>query len=292
MRKPALFVVFAFAAASLLLNAQNSQSPQQHARDGGTIERVAGPFIPTIPGAPFSAYVVTEWTHLLPDGTVGTIKNRRFIARDSAGHVFEEHRNFAPDGDQRPTRLGWTDYADPQRHEYYACVPGYHLCEVAPLRQAALAAAIPGRPQQNATTAGGPQRGTANGVVPPTAPNVQTESLGERVMESINVNGSREITTFPKGAFGNQEPQPVIKEFWYSDRLQVNILTKRFDPRVSANQTFTLTDINLSEPAPQLFLVPTYQMIQVPTPNAAALSASVMTPMQGAPQQPTNQPTR
>ena len=137
------------------------------------------------------------------------------------------------------------------------------MCEVAPLRQAALPTAIPGRPQQNITIPSGPQRGStvalaqpgsANGVAPQPAPNVQTESLGEQVMENINVTGSREITTFVQGAFGNQAPEPVIKEFWYSDRLQVNILTKRFDPRISASQTFTLTDINLSEPDPQLFL--------------------------------------
>jgi hypothetical protein len=42
---------------------------------------------------------MTEWTHLLPDGTVGTVSNRRFIARDSAGQVYEEHRNFASDSD-------------------------------------------------------------------------------------------------------------------------------------------------------------------------------------------------
>jgi hypothetical protein len=270
VRKSALFVVLCFASAPILI-AQNPQGPQ-HTRDGGTIERVVGPFIPTISDAPFSAYVVTEWTHLLPDGTVGTIKNRRLIARDSAGHVYEEHRNFAPDGDQHPTRLGWTNYADPLRHEYYACVPGSHLCEVAPLTQAARSAGIPGRPQQNAAT--------------------QTESLGKRVLENIEVSGSREIMTFPQGAFGNQAPEPVIKEFWYSDHLQVNILTKRFDPRVSANQIFTLTDINLSEPDPKLFVVPEYQMIKVPTPNAAALSASVMTPMPSASQQSATQPTR
>jgi hypothetical protein len=135
------------------------------------------------------------------------------------------------------------------------------------------------------------QPGSANGVAPH-APGVQSESLGERVMDNINVNGSREITTFPQGAFGNQAPEPVIKEFWYSDRLQVNILTKRFDPPISASQTFTLTNINLFEPDPRLFLVPEYQMIQVPTPNAAALSASVMTPMPRAPQPSANQPTR
>jgi hypothetical protein len=107
-------------------------------------------------------------------------------------------------------------------------------------------------------------------------PTVKTEELGGQRIEDMDVVGSREITTFPQGAFGNQMAEPVVKEFWYSDRLQVNILTKRFDPRVSSSQIFTFTDVNLSEPDPKLFNVPEYQIIRVPTPNAAALSASVM----------------
>jgi hypothetical protein len=292
LRKSALFVVVSLTAASPILIAQNPQGPQQHAPDAGTIQRLVGPLIPNIPGAPFSAYVVTEWTHLLPDGTVGTVKNRRLIARDSAGHVYEEHRDMTPDGDQRPTRLTWTEYSDPQRHEYHACVPGNHLCVAAPLRRAGLAAVTIPSGSQPGSTMAPTQPDSANGVAPH-APNVQTESLGERVMDNINVNGSREITTFPQGAFGNQRPEPVIKEFWYSDRLHVNIITKRFDPRISSSQIFTLTNINLFEPDPQLFLVPDYQMIQVPTPSAAALSASVMVaPMSRTPQQPANHPTR
>ena len=296
MPKSALFVAFSLALASPILTAQNPQGSPQHAPDAGTIERVVGPLIPAIGGAPFSAYIITEWTHILPDGTVGTMKNRRLVARDSAGHVYEEHRDFASDGDKRSTRISWTNYIDPQRHEYYACNSGPHLCEVAPYRQAPLPAANPAIKTQGGPQIGSPvpmaQPASANAAAQQHAPTVQTESLGEQLMGNLNVTGSREITTFPAGAFGNQAPEPVIKEFWYSDRLQVNILTKRFDPRVSTSQIFTLTEINLNEPNPQLFIVPEYQMIQVPTPNAAALSASVMRAMPNAPQQPANQPTR
>lgn len=46
-----------------------------------------------------------------------------------------------------------------------------------------------------------------------------------------------------------------MKEFWYSPRLQINIITKRFDPRFGT-QNFVVSNIKLSEPDPQLFMPP------------------------------------
>jgi hypothetical protein len=271
-RLSGLALLAAFIAVSPGLLLAQPQPSQTHAPDGGTLQRFAEIDIPTIPNAPFSATVITEWTRLLPDGTEGTIKMRRLVARDSAGHVFEEHRALSPTGDQRPTRLLWVNYADPQRHEYYACVPFSKLCELAPLPQG-----IQRQP------AGTPQ---AQGVAAAsTKPEVKTEALGERRMDDLDVTGSREITFIPQGQFGNQKSEPVVREFWYSPHLQINLLTKRFDPRASSNLIFTVTDVNLTEPDPHTFMVPDYQIIKVPTRGAAMMSASVMTPM-GNPQPP------
>jgi hypothetical protein len=256
------------AVSSTLLPAQGPPPPS-HARDGGTMQRFESIDIPTIPNAPFSATVITEWTRLLPDGTKGTIRNRRLVARDSAGHVFEEHRYLSVTGDKIPTRLLWVNYADPQRHEYYACVPTSKLCEQAPLPQQI--------PRQQAAAAPRAQS--------PGAPEVKTEALGEQRMNDVDVIGSREITFIAQNQFGNEKPEPIVKEFWYSPHLEINLLTRRFDPRASSNLVFTVTNINLSEPDPHLFLVPEYQVIKVPTRGAAMISASVMTPS-GDPEPP------
>jgi hypothetical protein len=54
---------------------------------------------------------------------------------------------------------------------------------------------------------------------------------------------------------GADRPLSVVKEFWYSPRLGVNLFTKRTDPR-SGVEVFVVTDINPSEPDPGLFALP------------------------------------
>jgi hypothetical protein len=46
-----------------------------------------------------------------------------------------------------------------------------------------------------------------------------------------------------------------VKEFWYSPRLGINVVTKRFDPRFGV-QNFTVSGINQGEPDPRLFEPP------------------------------------
>ncbi len=48
----------------------------------------------------------------------------------------------------------------------------------------------------------------------------------------------------------------MVKEFWYAPQLGINLVTKRFDPRVATIQNFTVTQINLSEPESKLFALP------------------------------------
>jgi hypothetical protein len=47
----------------------------------------------------------------------------------------------------------------------------------------------------------------------------------------------------------------IEREFWYSTELGFNLLSKRSDPRIGT-QTFTVTDLILSEPDPKLFELP------------------------------------
>jgi hypothetical protein len=70
------------------------------------------------------------------------------------------------------------------------------------------------------------------------------------------VVGSREVTTLNVGVMGNEKPEPIVKEFWYSPRLGINVITKRFDPRASAIQNFVVGNINLEEPNPRMFEPP------------------------------------
>ena len=236
-------IVSAIALATF--QTSSAQTPA-HAPDGGSFERIQSVSIPPKTGAPFTATVVTEWTRLLEDGTTTTIKNHRTVARDSVGRVFQERRNFSPNGDKETTTLSELDYVDPIRHELYVCFARTHTCNVHPYDQPATA----------------PVSRPASVTLPNGAGSITLESLGQNAIDNLEVLGSREITTINRGANGYQHPEPTIKEFWYSPQLEVNLITKRFEPRGGA-QNFTLENINLNEPNPNLFVPPAnYKLIR------------------------------
>jgi hypothetical protein len=230
-------ILFSGSFAAPFLLAQ-SQAPV-HAPDGGSRERLQSISIPPKPGASFSAIVVTEWTRLLEDGTTTTVKNHRTIARDSSGRIFQERRFFSPTGDKQETPLSNLEYVDPTRHEFYDCVPATHICTVYAYY---VPASAPANMPLSVTLPNG--RGT-----------ITRENLGQKSISDLDVIGSREITTINPGVNGYKVPEPTIKEFWYSPRLDVNLIVKRFEPRGGA-QNFTLQNIDLSEPDPKLFIPP------------------------------------
>ena len=83
----------------------------------------------------------------------------------------------------------------------------------------------------------------------------KTESLGKRVVEGVESEGTRTTVTIPAGEIGNTLPIHVVDESWYSRELQVPVMTRHLDPR-SGENIFRLTNINRSEPARSLFEVP------------------------------------
>jgi hypothetical protein len=222
-----------------------AQETATHAPDGGTMQRVESVVIQPTRNAPFSAVVTTEWTKILPDGSKQTMKNHRTVARDSMGRVFEERRFFSPDGDQQVTRLSEMDYRDPNRHELVVCRTMERVCTVSPLYEQAAVA------MQKV----GPQR---NGMV-----EVTQEDLGRKTIGEVEVVGSREVTTIKAGTMGYEKAQPIVKEFWYSPTLGINVVTKRFDPRASAIQNFEVGNISLAEPDAKMFEPPAeFRMVQ------------------------------
>jgi len=234
MRLPLLSgVVFAILCGA----AGAQEQPAMHAPDGSTRERPESLVILPKTNAPFSATVTTEWTRILVDSTSQTNWNHRTIARDSSGRVFEERRYFTPTGNQETTMLTERDYRDPNRRERYICMTAQRVCFVSPFSAPESVNLMPA-----GNLPGG--RGT-----------VTREELGRKTIEDIEVIGSRESITLNAGSVGNEKAEPIVKEFWYSPRLGINVITKRFDPRFGV-QNFTVSNINQSEPDPKLFEPP------------------------------------
>ncbi|HMQ04736.1 MAG TPA: hypothetical protein PKD26_12530 [Pyrinomonadaceae bacterium] len=107
------------------------------------------------------------------------------------------------------------------------------------------------------------------GQIAPAKPKYETrtERLGVQVVEGIEAEGTRTVTTIPAGEIGNERPIEIVYEMWYSNELQLVVMSRHSDPRFG-EQTYRLTNIIRSEPDPSLFELPNGFKV-VPTPGTA-----------------------
>jgi TonB family protein len=82
-----------------------------------------------------------------------------------------------------------------------------------------------------------------------------TEQLAKQMVEGVECEGVRAITTMPAGAIGNERPIETVNETWFSQELKIMILSKRSDPRFGET-TYRVTNISRSEPDAALFQIP------------------------------------
>jgi TonB family protein len=83
----------------------------------------------------------------------------------------------------------------------------------------------------------------------------KTEQLGKQLVEGVECEGTRAVTTLPAGAIGNERPIETVNETWYSPELQLMLLSKRSDPRFGES-TYRVTNIVRSEPDAAFFQIP------------------------------------
>jgi len=94
----------------------------------------------------------------------------------------------------------------------------------------------------------------------------QSEDLGSKTMEGVNVTGVRTTRTIAAGQIGNDRPISIVTEVWTSPELKTIVYSKRSDPRMG-DQTFALTNIVRAEPDPALFMVPSdFKIMDTPGP--------------------------
>lgn len=259
--KPVHLLSALIPAALALPFALGQQSPQDapHAPDGGTIERINNIDIPPLANAPFTATVTAEWTRKLEDGGTVTTSNHRMVARDSSGRIFQERRFFALGGDKKTTPISELDFSDPNLHELYICIPHLLVC-----RLHNYAATVEFHLPQP-------------GELPEGRGNLTREDLGKSTLEGVEVVGTREILTLNPSTVGNSKPLSVVKEFWYSPQLGINLLVKRIDPR-HGTQIFSVSDVKLAAPAPGIFQLPQGYAIQdVRTQAGQQAAAGILT---------------
>ena len=241
-------LILAGLSISALVFAQAPpQSTSVRAADGGVSGRMESISIPPKTGAPFSLTLVTEWSRPFGDGGTYTLTNQRRIMRDSRGRVFQERWLLVPKGGDTKSRMDVFQITDPDQHTWYNCEPVRKVCELLPYHMTS---------QRDFEPAVG-----SSGALPNGRGFHLHEDLGLSSTEGEETHGYRETTTINSGVMGNDKPMVSMREFWYSPRLAVNLISVVNQPQ-SGTQVFTVKDLTTSEPEPAYFQPPAgYQII-------------------------------
>jgi hypothetical protein len=225
---------------------QGAQKPvqQYYAQDGGTREVLESIVIPPKSNAPFSLLLQTEWVKTLSDGGTMTMVNQRRIARDSKGRIYQERWYLVPKVGKYESQMNVIQISDPNTHTHYNCF-------------------VLEKPQQCILSTYTPSvdavynfdTPSSSGTLPDEAGATIHDNLGKQLLDGVETMGSRDSIIYNPGVFGNDRKMTIEKEFWYSPQLGINLLSKRSDPRFGT-QTFTVTNLILSEPDTHLFDLP------------------------------------
>ena len=216
--------------------------PVMPAQDGGVREVMESIVVPPIPNAPFTATLATEWARPTPDGGTITLVNRRQIARDNLGRIYEQRWALVPKNGDAKSIMTWIQVADPSQHTVYNCNAIKLVCDLLTYDSAPdLVAAV------EHTPAPGPLRGGRG--------SVQVESLGMKTVAGMDTVGTRVTTTLAPGVMGNDRPVTRTTETWRSEQLALNLISIRSAP-LTGTQTFTITELDPNPPDPQLFQPP------------------------------------
>ena len=214
--------------------------------DGRVAEWMYGEHIAPITKLPFTAKAELEMVNQLPDGTLITHNTYNRIARDILGRTYNEGRKWID-----PTTSG-----EPQllRVELYDPTIGARTV-LFPLTKI-------GRQWTSAPTTGAlaGQNSTATA-------ETSREQIGVDMIEGVPVRGVRLTQTYKSGALGNDRPISIVTEYWYSEELKINLLTKRTDPRFGV-QTVRVTELTRQEPEASLFAVSSdYKIVDETVPG-------------------------
>ncbi|MBB5317792.1 hypothetical protein [Tunturibacter empetritectus] len=238
-----LLVVVALVVPSFVLaqSAINPAPPVVHIQDGGTSGRMESIFIPPLTGAPFSMMLVTEWSRPLGNGGSFTLVNKRRIVRDGRGRIYQERWLLVPKGSKIESRMDVIQITDPKEHTWLNCGVDEKICEVRPY------GLVPDMVYKLAMGTSGP--------LPDGQGFRQHDDLGLSNSNGVDTIGYRETTTLNPGVLGNDLPMVSTREFWYSAKLGINLISKVDDPS-SGRQSFSATELTTSEPDPRYFVVP------------------------------------
>ncbi len=278
-------LVAAALGLGALAAAQQKQQVAMH--EGSAVVRIMPAHTAAVKGAPYSAEAVTESVQLLADGNRITNTSKGMQYRDSEGRTRIDN-SISPVGMWIPAdakEMSISNINDPVSGEHIMLD---HLRKTAvrtAMRQMMGHASAGGEMKDvkievRHRVAGHGQSGTAFAQAVPAPPSgdvllgpgpavmmlhhssegvpgqaLKKESLGKRVIEGLECEGTRETLTIEAGQIGNERPIQTVTERWHSPKLQQDVLRKTSDPRFG-EMTYKLTRVTQGDPPRSLFEVP------------------------------------
>jgi hypothetical protein len=223
---------------------QKTAEEQLFAEDGGargdTLESIV---IPPKAKAPFTLVLETEWARGLADGGTITTANKRRMARDTEGRIYQERWALVPKNGKQESVMTAIQISDPIAHTLYSCFPrdAKKRCQLVTYTPStATVFNFQGPPSGQSVDGSG---------------DIVRVDLGKQLISGVEAAGTRITVHYNAGTFGNDRPMTIDREFWYAAQLGFNLLSKRSDPRIGS-QTFTVTNLALADPDPMLFELP------------------------------------
>ena len=201
-----------------------------------------------VTGAPLSALAVTETTQTLADGNHISRKTVSNLYRDSQGRVRRE-----------VTLSGSDPLAASGKAKSFAVindpVAGTTFMLRHDLKTAEQVTKPFGRMGGMRMGGAGNERMMARQQQEIASGLLKKEDLGTQTIGGVAAQGTRMTKTIPAGQIGNEKPITIVREVWYSNELQTVVMSKHSDPW-SGETTYTLNNIQRTEPDAALFTVP------------------------------------
>jgi hypothetical protein len=200
-----------------------------------------------VTGAPFSAVAVSISTQTLADGNQISHKTQTNLFRDSQGRFRKEVTlpaigPLATAGQPK----SFIFINDPVASTNFVLHPDEKTAEQMGKPHGGMKGAMKGEMKDKAGA--WEAKAEASG-------NFKKEDLGTQTIAGVSAQGTRYTRTIPVGQIGNEKVIVIVSEHWYSADLQMTVMSKRSDPRFGET-TYTVTNIQRTEPAASLFTVP------------------------------------
>ncbi len=251
------------AGGALILTAGTARAQGPHHGGpgfGGPMELMGfeGGHGKVVKGAPFSATATSETTSTLQDGTVIHRTAQLTLYRDSQGRSRREltASGFGPLA-ASGTPKTMVMISDPVAGVHYMLDTTNKVADKMTMRT---------EPPTSDTADTFHQKMEAREASEEAAGLLKKESLGTQVIDGVSAEGTRITKTIPAGKIGNDKAIQIVSERWYSQDLQIVVKSTHTDPQFGTT-TYTISNLQKTEPAATLFTVPTGYTVKVGGPR-------------------------